>query len=152
MTAHTKICASCSSAVTGELYHLGFSGMDCMYCDSCPKVLLLKDPAQSSSLFRDWPHLVAGDAGWEEYDRHLLPHFERLEMSFEPCTCGGRYRKRALPRCPLCNQFLVAGKVEPDKPVFWRHQHVFITAGSVDDMSAIRVVPPNTSLERTRGR
>lgn len=43
MTAHSYTCKNCSSEVQGELYHLGFSDMDCMYCDSCPRVLLLKE-------------------------------------------------------------------------------------------------------------
>ena len=28
---------------------------------------------------------------------------QRVEEHLRPCTCGGRYRFDAPPRCPLCN-------------------------------------------------
>src|SRR5689334_10066 len=100
MTAHHQICKSCGVDVTGELFHLGFSDMECMYCDSCPRVLLLKDPMLDQRCNLIFPNLHAGDPGWEEYDRHLIPYYERREALFRPCECGGRFRACALPRCP----------------------------------------------------
>ena len=133
MTKHTQTCKACGKESTGELYHLGFSDMDCMYCDSCPNVLLLTDPEILERNEIQWPHLQPGDDGWEYYDRHLVPTYERIERLFKPCHCGGRFRAWALPRCPNCNEFIFGAEPQQDKPVTWKHRYVFVTVGSVAD-------------------
>lgn len=138
MTAHTVKCVHCGTEAHGELYHLGFSDMECMYCDSCPRVLLLKEPGFYERHGIKWPNLQAGDKGWEPYNRHLLPLYEKLEALFKPCACGGRYRAKALPRCPKCNEYLLGGVVHDDKPVHWHMGHVFVTLGSVTDIEHVR--------------
>lgn len=42
MTEHVQKCGACGDEVKGELYHLGFSDMDAVYCCDCPNVLLIK--------------------------------------------------------------------------------------------------------------
>jgi hypothetical protein len=133
MTSHIQICKCCNKESKGEIYHLGFSDMDCMYCDSCPSVLLLKD----GNILKDngivWPNLQPSDKGWEYYDRHLLPMYAKFESLFKPCNCGGRYRAWAVPRCSICNDYLFGVKPEPDKPTMWPSKYVFVTVGSVND-------------------
>lgn len=140
MTKHTQACESCGVSIEGELYHLGLSNMSCMYCDSCPSVLLIKDGDLASRHGIERPYLRAGDEGWEYYDRHLLPFYERYEALFKPCSCGGRYHAYALPRCPECNGYILGGTPEPDKPIAWLRRHVFITTGSVTDSEHVREI------------
>lgn len=138
MTAHSVTCKCCRGIVEGELYHLGFSDMDCMYCDSCPRVLLLKDRTLAGRIGVNWPHLRAGDQGWEYYDRHLLPYYTKFEALFKPCTCGGSFRAGATPRCPLCNGPILGASLEADKPSTWRKGYVFVTVGSFTDAKWLR--------------
>jgi hypothetical protein len=133
MSKHTQKCNSCGKHSTGELYHMGFSDMSCMYCDSCPKVLLLKNGRLLKKNGIEFPHLQAGDEGWQFYNAHLLPIYEKIEALFKPCDCGGRFRAWALPRCSLCNDYLFGSKPEPDKPSKWPAKHVFVTVGSYED-------------------
>lgn len=147
MTVHSVTCKSCSSVVVGELYHLGFSDMDCMYCDSCPRVLLLKDRRLAELNGIHWPNLQAGDAGWEFYDRHLLPYYAKFESLFKSCPCGGNFRASAAPRCRFCNGFILGSALEADKPSTWRKGHVFVTLGSFVDTEWLAT--HNPSLQRT---
>ena len=134
MTTHSHTCKSCNARVEGELYHLGFSNMDCMYCDSCPRVLLLKDHTLAKKHGIDRPHLQPGDPDWEPYNRHLLPYYENFARLFKPCVCGGHFRAWATPRCPQCNDFLVGEAPPADQPSMWDNKgHVFVTKGSFID-------------------
>jgi len=134
MTKHIQECKSCDKESEGELYHMGFSDMSCMYCDSCPRVLLLKDGSLLKKNGIEWPQLQPGDEGWEYYNRHLLPVYEKLESLFKPCECGGHFRAWAAPRCSICNDYLSAVAPEPDKPSKWYSKHVFVTVGSYSDI------------------
>lgn len=144
MTKHTVICKCCNAEVEGEIYHLGFSNMDCMYCDSCPRVLLLKDHNLAEINGIRWPRLQPGDPDWECYDRHLLPYHEKFEELFRRCSCGGRFRASAVPRCPARNGFLGGSAAPIDQPSKWHKGYVFITLGSVEDVEWL--LPPNNSL------
>ena len=141
MTAHSVICKSCGANVEGELYHLGFSDMDCMYCDSCPRVLLLKDYTLAERHGINWPQLQPGDPGWEHYNRHLIPYYARFEALFKPCVCGGHFRASAAPRCPSCNGFLAGVAPPADQPSTWHKGHVFITLGSFTDTEWLNAQP-----------
>lgn len=141
MTAHSVICKSCEARIEGELYHLGFSDMDCMYCDSCPRVLLLKDYTLAERHGIKWPQLQPGDPGWEFYNRHLLPYYARFEALFKPCVCGGHFRASAAPRCPSCNGFLFGVAPPADQPSTWHKGHVFITLGSFTDTEWLNAQP-----------
>jgi len=112
---------------------MGFSDMSCMYCDSCPKVLLLKDPDLLKTNNIEWLYLQPGDKGWEYYNRHLLPVYEKLESLFKPCQCGGKFRAWALPRCSICNNYLLGSAPDPEKPSTWSAKYVFVTVGSYND-------------------
>jgi hypothetical protein len=139
MTVHSLTCKNCNANVAGELLHLGFSDMDCMYCDSCPRVLLVKDHSLAEKHGIKWPHFQPGDAGWEYYNRHLLPYYARFEALFKPCVCGGHFKASASPRCPKCNDFLAGTAPPTDQPSTWQHKrHVFITLGSVADTEWLR--------------
>jgi len=150
MTKHSVTCKKCNETVQGELYHLGFSDMDCMYCDSCPRALLLKDHTLAQRCGIEWPNLQPGDKGWEYYNRHLLPVYARFEALFLPCECGGTYRAGAPPRCPKCNEYLGDGVPDFDKPSTWLKGHVFVTAGAVTDRDHLRELAPNHSLQARR--
>jgi hypothetical protein len=138
MTKHIQTCKSCGKDSEGELYHLGFSGMGCMYCDSCPSVLLLKDDGLPKRNGISWLILNPEDEGWMPYNRHLIPSYRKFESLFKSCPCGGRYRTWAVPRCMECNNFLFGYAPEQDNPVTWQNKrYVFITMGSVTDAEQI---------------
>lgn len=137
MARHVQTCRSCGEDVEGELYHLGFSDFDCMYCDSCPRVLLLRDHDLAKRNGIEWPNLKPEDAGWEPWNQHLLPVYKKIEDLFRPCLCGGRFRFMAPPRCPMCNEHIF-GKGYEDKPIARQNEgYAFITIGSVCDKDQI---------------
>lgn len=139
MTKHFQKCNSCTKESEGEIYHLGFSDMDCMYCDSCPRVLLLKDRKLLEENNIVMPSLKPGDKGWEFYDRHLLPHYEKLESLFKPCCCGGRFRAWAMPRCVICNDYLLGDAPVKDKPSMWHSKYVFVSIESFNDVEHLNL-------------
>ena len=130
MTKHIQSCKSCSSEVEGELYHLGFSDMESVYCSSCPNVLLIKDRDFFERNGVEIPRLLAGDSGWMEYDKHLLPYYEKAEKLLPDCECGGDFKFMAPPRCPKCNNYL-SGKDYDNKPYYRNNKHAFVTTGSI---------------------
>ena len=138
MTAHTAKCEACGETVSGEIYHLGFSDMDALYCSSCPKVLLLRDRSLLENLDIERLKLEPGDPGWQEYGRHSLPVYAKIENLFNPCECGGVFRYMNPPRCPKCRG-LLRGDLYEDKPVLKsRDGYVFVTAGSVNDLQQLK--------------
>lgn len=150
MTEHTAKCEACGESVSGEIYHLGFSDMEALYCSSCPKVLLMKDHNLLESVGIKWLNLEPGDAGWQEYGRHVLPVYEKIENLFNPCECGGVYRYMNPPRCPRC-QGLLRGDMYEDKPVLKnRDGYVFVTTGSVDDVEQLKPVYAQQNAARDR--
>ena len=152
MTSHAVTCKSCDTEIQGELYHLGFSDMDCMYCDSCPRVLLLKDHTLAERHGIKWPNLQAGDPGWERWNRHLLPYYARFEALFKPCPCGGHYKASAAPRCPKCNGLLFESAPPVDQPSMWHKRHVFVTVGSVMDSEWLSAAQPSAPEGRSAGK
>lgn len=126
MTEHTQTCANCNSNITGEIYHQGFSDMVAIYCDCCPNVLLIKDFGFFEKNGIEFPNLVAGDDGWQEYNRHLLPYYEKAEKHFPMCSCGCTFKYMAAPRCPNCNDY-ISGEGYEDKPIYRNIRHVFVT-------------------------
>ena len=130
MTKHTLNCKECRNSIDGELYHLGFSNLEAIYCDSCPNVLLLRLPGFYSDNGIEMPSLQAGDEGWGFYDRHLFPYYEKAESHFPSCSCGGCFRFMAAPRCPVCKQYLM-GKGFAN-PIDRNMRHVFVCAESFE--------------------
>lgn len=138
MTAHTTKCQTCGEAISGEIYHLGFSNMEALYCSSCPRVLLLKTPGLLERFHLTYPPLNADKPGFQPYLRHLLPFFAEVETLFSPCQCGGRYGYMNPPRCPKCNG-LLRGNAYEDKPISKLNDgYVFVTLGSVDDVCQLK--------------
>jgi len=138
MSKHVGTCEACGQAVSGELYHLGFSNMQALYCSNCPSVLLLKhwDILERHGIV--WPSLETASPGFEHYCRHLLPVFARIEELFSPCACGGHYRYMNSPRCPRCRG-LLRGDVYEDKPILKLNDgYVFATTGAVADLAQLR--------------
>jgi hypothetical protein len=132
MTAHVMQYQACGKEISGEIYHLGISDMDALYCSSCPRVLLLKDRRLLEHFGIKWPDLQAHDPGFQFYNRHLLPVFEKIEALFQSCDCGGHYGYLNPPRCPDCNG-LLRGNLYEDKPILKStDRYVFATAGSQD--------------------
>ena len=129
MTKHTQECKSCGSEIDGELYHQGFSDMVAIYCDSCPNVLLITDQNFFEKNGIEFPNLMPGDEGWQEYNRHLLPAFEKAEALFPKCSCGGSFKYMAAPRCPKCNNYIM-GQGYEDKPIYRNIRYVFVTKES----------------------
>lgn len=129
MTHHIQKCECCGTSVEGELYHVGFSDMEALYCERCPNVLLIKDQNFYKKIGVEFPNLVAGDKGWEEYNRHLLPYFEAVERHLPLCPCGSHFKYMAAPRCPKCHDYMF-GRGYEDKPVLRNARHVFVSSES----------------------
>ena len=129
MTHHIQQCKSCDTEVQGELYHLGFSDMEALYCERCPNVLLIKDPDFYRRIGVSPPNLSAGDEGWLEYNRHLLPFFGQVESHLPTCSCGGCFRYMAAPRCAACNDYIFAQPYS--EPIDRSVRHVFVSKDSV---------------------
>lgn len=129
MSRHVQECRCCKMQISGEIYHLGFSDMEAVYCERCPNVLLIKDHQFYSRNGIEIPFLVAGEKGWLEYDAHLLPFFEQAEQYLPPCSCGGHFRYMATPRCPSCSGYIM-GKDYEGKPVLRNARYVFVTKES----------------------
>ncbi|WP_172204754.1 hypothetical protein [Niveibacterium sp. COAC-50] len=100
--------------------------MEAIYCERCPNVLLIKDRDFYEKNGIKVPHLAAGDKGWLEYNRHLLPFFTKAEEHFPLCSCGAHFRYMAAARCPKCNGYLF-GTGYQDKPVLRNTLYVFVT-------------------------
>jgi hypothetical protein len=137
MTEHVTNCRSCGAAVSGEVYHLGFSQMDALYCSTCPRVLLLKDRSLLERRGISFPSLDISSAGAQPYCRHVLPTFAQIEALFDPCQCGGHFKYMNPPRCPKCFGLLL-GDIYEDKPILkFNDGYVFVTAGSIDEEAAL---------------
>lgn len=74
-------------------YHAGFSNQGFLYCDSCPNLVVF------SSYDQRYTKIVGSRHPWTLGDADL----RSVEGQLKPCTCGGRFRFQAPPRCPLCN-------------------------------------------------
>jgi hypothetical protein len=74
-------------------YHAGFGDVGFLYCDRCPNLVVFSafDPV--------YEDIVGSVNPW------MLNFFQKwkVERQLERCSCGGRFRFGAEPRCPLCN-------------------------------------------------
>jgi hypothetical protein len=79
-------------------YHAGFSNVGFLYCEACPNLVVF------SSFDRRYAKIVDQVHPW------VLNFIEKrkVERELMPCSCGGRFRFRAKPRCPLCNKSIPA--------------------------------------------
>jgi hypothetical protein len=86
-------CEHCGRFYRYSLWHSGFGDNSYAYCDQCGMLAIVSysDP-QVARLPPLSSQYLEIDESWEQY---LLP-----------CTCGGRFRKGASPRCPFCREAL----------------------------------------------
>jgi hypothetical protein len=100
-------CEHCSQVYNYMLLHSGFGDKAYAYCETCGKLATLDgwNPRMKN---------IPVDVGWHheintDVERYLLP-----------CSCGGRFRKGASPRCPHCTVPLsaerAAGHIEQNAP------------------------------------
>ena len=91
--AHKGSCEHCTNEFRFELIHNGLNQSAYAYCNQCGMVALL-------------------DVGSE--DRPGIPRHRAISAEGEAllsgCSCGGRFRSDAVPRCPKCRGALDAAK------------------------------------------
>ena len=75
-------------------YHAGFSNVGFLYCEACPNLVVF------SSFDPRYTKIVGQVHPWT---LNLLKK-RKIERELRPCSCGGRFRFAAKPRCPLCNK------------------------------------------------
>src|ERR1041384_1349194 len=85
-------CEHCRRAFSYRLIHNGFNDSAFAYCDRCGCLAIL-------SHWSKWPKAIIPGIGG------IKPE---IEMYLAPCSCGGRFRADAAPRCPHCHQILSA--------------------------------------------
>jgi hypothetical protein len=86
-------CEHCGRFYRYSLWHSGFGNNSYAYCDQCGVLALL---SYSNALVARLPIL---SVDCEEID-------ESWEPVLQPCSCGGRFRRGASPRCPFCKSRL----------------------------------------------
>lgn len=89
-------CPACHDTFHNEQpyeYHMGFSNVGVLYCESCPNLLVFSsfDPTYISLIGNRHPWGLPGS------------DLQVIENHLRSCPCGGRFRFDASPRCPLCN-------------------------------------------------
>jgi hypothetical protein len=101
------ICEQCEQQYCYALLHAGFSDSAYAYCDACGMLATLNG-------WNPKMKMLPENVGW---------HHEinaEVEPFLGPCSCGGRFRKGASPRCPRCKSTLsadfVAGQIERNAP------------------------------------
>jgi hypothetical protein len=81
-------CDQCSKSFCYYLIHNGFNDSSYAYCDSCGMTALLN------------LYLIP------KINIKIKPH-QAIESKVEPflqeCSCGGKFRSEATPRCPHCH-------------------------------------------------
>jgi hypothetical protein len=94
---HTNIgeCEHCGQTFGYNLCHCGFSDCSYAYCEKCGSVALLScwNPAvKKLPIVFPWYEEI-----WKENEPFILA-----------CQCGGDFRAGASPRCPRCNEEILA--------------------------------------------
>ena len=88
-------CEHCGKLYRYSLWHSGFGDNSYAYCDDCGMLALL-----------NYTHPYI--AGLPPLSTQFAEIDTTWESFLQPCSCGGRFRKGAAPRCPHCNQKLSA--------------------------------------------
>jgi len=75
-------------------YHQGFGNVGFLYCDSCPTLVVFSsfDPSYTDMVGQVHPCMLSSFKK------------RRVERKLNSCSCGGRFRFKAVPRCPLCKE------------------------------------------------
>ena len=95
MTSETfGTCDHCSVQFPYALIHNGFNDSAYAYCDSCGTV----------GFISAWQSDIPKEANFRAQGP-ISPETAKL---LAPCSCGGRFRLMAAPRCPSCHTELDA--------------------------------------------
>ncbi|MFH0732288.1 MAG: hypothetical protein V2A72_05140 [Candidatus Omnitrophota bacterium] len=94
-------CDNCSKKFKFRLIHNGFNESSYAYCDKCGK----------TTFFYEHYLKIPNKCKWffmrkERYEKIN----EKLEKFIKRCSCGGKFKKSAKPRCPNCKSILSARK------------------------------------------
>jgi hypothetical protein len=81
-------CEECARTFHYTLVHNGFAETAYAYCDTCGTLALLSG----------WYEKIPAGAPL----RPRGPIGRETEPWLQPCSCGGRFRREASPRCPHC--------------------------------------------------
>lgn len=93
-SAGEATCAHCSARFGYFLVHNGFNDSAYAYCDTCGKTAILSG----------WAKNIPADVGLPMHQ----PITPAIETHLDACSCGGRFRAHASPRCPHCRYLLDA--------------------------------------------
>ncbi len=86
------VCDSCHDSFHYYLVHNGFNDSLYLYCDLCGTTAIL------SLWSPQFPRLQ------NRFTHGIAP--PEIEDLLRTCSCGGRFRTAAEPRCPKCHQVL----------------------------------------------
>jgi len=89
-------CEHCEAHFEYHLIHNGFGDSSYAYCDKCGKACLLSG----------WFKGVPKDANLKIH-KCITPE---VESFLQACSCGGRFKSGASPRCPTCHKELSADR------------------------------------------
>ncbi|MEK7207844.1 MAG: hypothetical protein AAB134_08195 [Pseudomonadota bacterium] len=121
-------CPSCHSVIKLKQkyqYHIGFSNLGVLYCDSHSELLMF---STYNPIYRE---IIGAKHPWTLSEKEKA----KVEENLKPCSCGGRFRFDAPPRCPVCNaslasllkdklHYIEVGKVvDGDKDDVWLFKH-----------------------------
>lgn len=82
------VCKSCDASLGYCLIHNGFNESAFAYCDRCG----------TTALFDGWSKAIPVGADLKVHG----PIGADVESLVRPCSCGGRFRGAASPRCTRC--------------------------------------------------
>lgn len=90
-------CDACHAQFSYYLIHNGFNDSAYAYCDTCGQTALLSG----------WAGNIPKDVDLRIHQ----PIAPELEEHLAACSCGGRFRAHASPRCPHCRHPLAAASL-----------------------------------------
>ena len=91
---YTGRCDTCGARFPCALVHNGFNDSAFAYCEQCG----------TAGFVSAWRDDIPREAHFEAHG----PVSAATESLLAPCSCGGRFRRDAAPRCPSCHSALSA--------------------------------------------
>jgi hypothetical protein len=120
----TGRCTSCGGAFSYELVHNGFNDSAFAYCDACG----------CEASLSCWCETIPSGARLKVHG----PVNPEAEALLRPCSCGGKFRASASPRCPHCKAPLDPAKASeyieanaPGTKLGWQWQRSWQGAYSI---------------------
>jgi hypothetical protein len=102
-------CEHCRATFDYYLVHNGFNDSTFGYCDRCGETVIVYSDN-------------TGFDGAPVQSHHALP--PTVQARLPSCSCGGRFRADAAPRCPACRETLSA-----ERATSWLEAQALGTAG-----------------------